>query len=1053
MSDTTDRATRLRAQAARLRESLAAERGPQYWKSLNELARTPEFDEFVRREFPQGASEWEDPAGRRDFLRVMSASLALAGLTACTKQPEERIVPYVKQPEGIVPGRPLFFASAVLDRGYGRGVLVESHEGRPTKIEGNPQHPDSLGGSDVHGQAEVLNLYDPDRSQAVTNLGEIRTWGAFVAAMKTMMEAQLPLAGAGLRILTETVTSPSLAAQIEELLKALPQAKWHQYAPITADNARAGAILAFGEPVETRYLFEKADVVLSLDADFLSSGPGSVRYIRDFAARRKVSGERAEMNRLYVVEAMPSLAGSVADHRFPMRASAVEAFARAVAAAVGLPVEGGASADPQTRWAAAVARDLARHAGASLVVAGEGQPAAVHALAHAINEKLGNVGRTVVHTAPVAARSVDHLESLGELVQDLQDGKVSVLIVLGGNPVFTAPPELKLAEAIQRAGLRVHSGLHEDETVELCHWHIPAAHALESWGDARAWDGTVTMLQPLIAPLYGGRTPGEVLATLTSRPDRQAHDLVRDYWHARITGIAPPPLHLAGETVPPAPPTRPRAVPATPDPAIALAEAKFERTWRRALHDGFLPDTALPVKAVAVRLGDWTKAPAAAAQPGVEVVFRPDPNVFDGRFANNGWLQELPRPLSKITWENAVLMGPATAGRLGVRTEETSRGTWTDLVELSLGGSSVTGPAFVLPGHPEECVTLHLGFGRRRSGRVGTGIGFDAYPLRHAGALWFAGGGRLTKQGGRAKLACTQDHWTIEAEADQQAQKRHIVRATTLERYNEDPEVLRKLGEDPPRSLTLYPDSEHPYDGQAWGLAVDMNACVGCNACVVACVSENNIPVVGKEQVARGREMHWIRIDRYYSGDPEQPESLETHHQPVMCMQCENAPCEVVCPVAATSHNEEGLNDMVYNRCVGTRYCSNNCPYKVRRFNFFLYQDWTTPSLKLMRNPEVSVLSRGVMEKCNYCVQRINHARIDARNAGRSMHDGEIQTACQQACPAGAIVFGDINDPTSRVAKLRQEPRHYGLLTELNTRPRTTYLGAVRNPNPEIANG
>jgi molybdopterin-containing oxidoreductase family iron-sulfur binding subunit len=1056
MSDTIDRTTRLRAEAARLRERLEAASGPQYWKSLNELARTPEFEAFVRREFPEGASEWQDPAGRRDFMRLMSASLALAGLTACTKQPEEKIVPYVKQPEGLVPGRPLFFASAVLDRGYARGVVVESHEGRPTKLEGNPEHPDSLGATNVHGQAEILNLYDPDRSQAILNLGEIRTWGAFVAAMKAVVEVQAPLQGAGIRILTETVTSPSLAQEIEDLLKALPQAKWHQFAPINADNARAGAMLAFGEPVETLYRFDKADVVLSLEADFASSGPGSVRYLREFAGRRKVSGERAEMNRLYVAESSPSLAGSVADHRFPMPSSAVEAFARAVAAGLGLAVEGGVGSGAQAQWAAAVARDLMAHPGASLVIAGESQPPAVHALAHAINEKLGGFGRTVVHTAPVAARSVGHVESLAELVTDLNDGKVSVLFILGANPVHTAPSDLAFAAALDRAALRVHSGLHEDETSERCHWHVPAAHALESWGDARAYDGTVTLQQPLIAPLYGGRTPGEVLGTLTARPDRAAHDLVRDYWRARVTGIAPPLLLLAGATAPAAAVPQAGKAPAaaaTPDPALAAANARFEALWRRALHDGVIPDTALPEKAVSVRPGDWMKAPAVRAVSGVEVVFRPDPNVFDGRFVNNGWLQELPRPLSKITWENAVLMGPGTAARLGVRTEETARGSFTDLVEVTLGEARVSGPAFVLPGHPEDCVTLHLGYGRRRAGRVGAGIGFDAYPLRRTDGLWFAPGATLARAGGRVKLACTQDHWTIEAEADQAASKRHILRATTAGRYNENPKLLQELGHDPPRSLTLYKDEEHRYDGQAWGMAIDMNACVGCNACVVACVAENNIPVVGKEQVSRGREMHWIRVDRYYSGDPQRPESLETHHQPVMCMHCENAPCEVVCPVAATVHNEEGLNDMVYNRCVGTRYCSNNCPYKVRRFNFFLYQDWTTPSLKLMRNPEVSVRSRGVMEKCTYCVQRITRARIDARNEDRPVKDGEIQTACQQACPAGAIVFGDVNDPTSRIAKQRSEPRHYGLLTELNTRPRTTYLGAVRNPNPEIANG
>jgi molybdopterin-containing oxidoreductase family iron-sulfur binding subunit len=1028
--------------AKALRARLENARGAEYWKSLDELSRTPEFREFLAREFPPGASEWPDGEGsRRDFLRLMGASLALAGLEAgCTRQPTETIVPYVRKPEDVVPGRALYFATSLYDQGYAKGVLVESHEGRPTKIEGNPEHPSSLGGTDVFMQAAILELYDPDRSQTVVNLGDIRAWGSFIAAMRTAMEAQRPLKGAGFRLLTETVTSPSLAKQIEDLLAEFPQGKWHQWDPLARDSARQGAILAFGQPVETRYNLAAADVIVSLDADFIGSGPGRLAATREYARRRKVTGEHATLNRLYVVESTPSLSGSVADHRWPLKPSEIEPFARALAAALGLPVETSGLGDFHVKRAAAVAQDLLKHSGAALVIAGDSQPPAVHALAHAMNAKLEGPGKTVVYTAPVAARSLDHLESLKELARDLESGQVSLLLILGGNPVYTAPPDLRFAEVMDRAAIRVHSSFRVDETSEHCHWHLPAAHSLESWGDARAHDGTVGMLQPLIAPLYGGKSPHEVLAAFSSRPERTGYEIVREYWRGRLGGAAGAPAPR---------PARPGAGAAAAAPAAAAADVAFEKAWQRALHDGIVAGSALPPLSVTARLGDWATAPAPTAASGVEVVFRPDPCVGDGRFANNGWLQELPKPLTKLTWENAVLLGWDTAQRLGIRTDATSRGTFADIVELKLGDAAVTAPALVVPAHPEGCATLHLGYGRSRAGRVGNGLGFNAYLLRTSGAMWSAAGASLRKTGARVPLGITQDHWTILHEPDAEAQARHLVRSVTLLDYNRDPHAIGKLAHDPPPTLSLYPGFK--YDGHAWGMAIDMNACVGCNACVVACVAENNIPVVGKEQVARGREMHWIRIDRYHRGDPARPDSIETYHQPLPCMQCENAPCEVVCPVAATTHSDEGLNDMVYNRCVGTRYCSNNCPYKVRRFNFFLYQDWTTPSLKLMRNPDVTVRSRGVMEKCTYCVQRINEARVEARNQGRDIRDGEIQTACQQACPAEAIVFGDINDPGSRVAQWKREPRNYGLLTDINTRPRTTYLGNVRNPNPELA--
>jgi molybdopterin-containing oxidoreductase family iron-sulfur binding subunit len=980
--------------------------GPRrYWKSLDELADAPAFLEFLHREFPEQASTFEDPKGRREFLTLMGASLALAGLTACTKQPEEKILPYVRQPEALVPGRPLFFATSAGHDGYARGILVESHEGRPTKVEGNPDHPASLGGSDVFGQAHVLGLYDPDRSKSVLYVGEERTWAEFREALLQVLDQQKAKGGAGLRFLTGRTTSPTFAARMAGLLAALPGAKWVSWEPVGRDSSRAGAVLAFGEPVEPQYHLERADVILSLEADFVSSHPASLRLVRDFASRRKVDATRPQMSRLYVVEGSPTPTGASADHRLPLRGSEIEGFARAVAAGTGLPVEGGGA----HAWVAPIVVDLKRAGASALVIAGESQPPVVHALAHAVNEALGAVGTTVTYTARAEASSAGEAEGLAALVGEMRAGAVDVLVVLGANPAYAAPADLDFAAALENVPLRIHHGLYLDETAERCHWHLPASHPLECWGDLRAADGTASIVQPLIAPLYGTLSEIEVLAAFGG-DEPKGYDVVRAHWEARLGSL------------------------------------DFEKRWNRALHDGVVAGTAFEAKAVKVAVGDWAKAVSPAAAGGLEVAFRTDPAVHDGRFANLGWLQELPRPLTKVTWDNVALVSPRTAAALGgVKTEQTASGHYTEVAELRVGGRTVKAPLWVLPGHADGAVTVHLGYGRRRAGRVGTGVGFDAYALRTSASPWTAGGLEVAKTGETARIACTQDHWTMEATAQKQAAERHVVRAVTLADLARDPHAAQKVGHEPAADLSMYP--RHPYEGHAWGMAIDMSACVGCNACVVACQSENNIPVVGKDQVARGREMHWIRVDRYYEGSPEDP---QTYHQPVPCMHCENAPCEVVCPVAATVHSEEGLNDMVYNRCVGTRYCSNNCPYKVRRFNFLLYQDWETPTFKMMRNPEVTVRSRGVMEKCTYCVQRISRARIDAKNEGRGLKDGDVATACEAACPARAIVFGDVNDPESRVSRLKASERSYGLLTELQTRPRTTYLAAVRNPNPEI---
>jgi MoCo/4Fe-4S cofactor protein with predicted Tat translocation signal len=999
-----------------LRARLASTSGPAYWRSLDELAETDEFKRYVEREFPEFASEWNDPAGRRQFLKLMGASLALAGVTACTRQPEERILPYVTPPEGVVPGKPLLFATAMPDRGYATPVLAVSRDGRPTKIEPNPDHPVG-GGTSVFTQASVLDLYDPDRSQTIRYRGEIRAYADFVASLQGALSAQQALQGAGLRLLTGTVTSPTLAAQIQELLDRYPQAKWVQDDPISLQNVREGALQAFGQELESRYRLEHADTLLLLDSDLFDCGVGHLHYARAFADRRRVESPADSMNRLYVVESRTTNTGTKADHRLAVRASDVDAVARAVAAALGVPgVSGGAlPAGVSAEWVRAVADDLRRSGARALVVAGEHQSPAVHVLAHAMNAALGAVGTTVEYLPPIAARPEGRTQTLAELNADMAAGAVDVLVILDANPVYTAPADLSFADNLQKVALRVHHGLFRDETADLCHWHVPATHYLEQWSDLRAFDGTISICQPLIAPLYSAsRSAHELLAAFGDNPQATTYEIVRGRWEA---------LFEEGQLA----------------DANGGAYESFDKFWRRVVHDGWVPGTAAtPV--VPPAPASVPPPPAALAADALEVTFSPDPTVFDGRYANNGWLQETPKPLNKVTWDNVVIVSPRTAERLGLPTQNLTRvdGARTRLVTVTVNGRSVTGPVWVQVGHPDNSVNLQLGYGRRLAGRVGTGIGYDAYAVRTAATPWVATGVEVADTGTRFSVASTQLHFNME--------NRHVVRSASLEHFKAEPDFAQHMTHVPKYEDTLH-GNEWSYDGYKWGMVIDLNACNGCNACVVACVAENNIPVVGKEQVAVGREMHWIRVDRYYEGSVDNP---TVHDQPVTCMQCENAPCEVVCPVAATVHSEEGLNDMVYNRCVGTRYCANNCPYKVRRFNFLLYADWDTPSLKMVRNPDVTVRSRGVMEKCTYCVQRISAARIQAKLEDRRIADGEVKTACQTACPTQAIVFGDLNDPGSRVAQAKASPRNYGLLEDLNTRPRTTYLAAVRNPNPVL---
>ena len=1024
-----------------LRAQLDGTRGKEYWRSLEALSGTSEFKEFLHREFPQNASEWLDPVGRRGFLKLMSASLALAGVSACTRQPNEELVPYVRQPEELVPGKPLFYATAMPFAGAGMGLLVESHEGRPTKIEGNPDHPSSRGATDIFAQASILGLYDPDRSTTITNLGDIQPFSAFVVAMRSVLSAQQSKKGAGLRILTETVASPTMAAQIDEILQRLPAAKWVQWEPFFGHNAREGSRLAFNEYAAPQYALEKADVILSLDADFMCVGAAGLRHARAFASRRRADSAGTR-NRLYAVESTPTNSGTRADHRLPLKASEIEGLARSLAAQLNVPGVAAVTVSPEvTRYLGPLAKDLQEARGRSLVIAGDAQPASVHAVVHAINAALGNVGNTLTYTATPEARPTNQLASLRELVGEMNAGAVEFLLILGGNPVYTAPADLKFGDALDKVRLRAHVGQYEDETAERCQWHVPEAHYLEMWSDVRADDGTVTIVQPLIAPLYGGKSPHEVLGAFAeSAGERPGYDIVREHW-ARQTGLstaapAAPPVAVATPAPAPATPQAPvpgGAAAGTPAPPAPIAAAPkqplspFDLAWRRWLHDGLVPDTAFGQKQVTLQ-GALPAASAPAGQ-GLEVVFRPDPAVHDGRYSNNAWLQELPKSLTKLTWDNAALISPATAARLTVISG--------DVVELKQGGQTVRIPVWIAPGQAADTLTLHTGYGRTRAGRTGTGIGFAVNALRTTTAPDTVGGVQLVKTGETYELASTQDHWSLEG--------RNLIRVGTQAQYTADPAFAAKMQVEAPKTLTLLP--ERSYEGHAWGMAIDQNVCTGCNACVVACQSENNVPVVGKSQVANGREMHWLRIDRYYTGDIDNP---DTYHQPMPCQQCESAPCEVVCPVAATTHSDEGLNDMVYNRCVGTRYCSNNCPFKVRRFNFLLYSDFDTPSLKLQRNPDVTVRSRGVMEKCTYCVQRINQARVAAKLDDREIRDGEVVTACQSACPTDAIVFGNLNDPNSNVSKLRAHSLNYRLLEELNVKPRTSYMAVVRNPNTEL---
>jgi molybdopterin-containing oxidoreductase family iron-sulfur binding subunit len=995
-----------------VRRELKGTKGKKYWRSLDELANTPEFQAAVEREFPSAAQEWVDPVSRRGFLKLMSASLALAGLAGCTKQPDEPIYPYVKAPEDLILGKPMYFATAHPFSTGAVPLLVKSDEFRPIKIDGNPEHAYNQGSSDPYSQGTLLDLYDPDRSQHVTYRGESREWGEFAEALRDKVTSTKD--GTGFYFLSATITSPTLARQWKEVQTAWPKAKLVQY-----DPALAGTFLASGANVQ--YDLTSADVIVSLDADFLSGAayPGFHRLVRDYAARRKQPENG--MNRLYAVESTTTTTGMKAEHRVALRASEIPAFAATLAQALGVAGVNAPSyawTDEQKSFLAAVAKDLKANAGKSAVLPGLYQDSSVAALALAINNALGNVGKTVsVASDPAIPIPSDQLGDFKALVADLNAGKVDWLVILNANPIYDAPADLNFADAFNKANIVAHLGSHYDETGQQAHWYIPAAHYLESWSDARAYDGTVSIVQPMIDPLYGGRTAHHVFQTLLNDPMVSPYDAVRETQKANIKG-------------------------------------DFEAGWRKALHDGWILDTAY-AKGSATGSGakSGSNVPMPTPKDSIEIIFRPDPNIYDGRWNNVGWLQELPKPVTNLSWDNAAIVSGATLTKLGLEED--------DIVEITVGNGRVKAPVIVAPGHPDNSVTVYLGYGREFAGRVGSGQGFNAYLIRNTWAPFYATGS-IRKLDGKWGVAITKSHFQDQRgktfgqeghgnnslEADEALGPRGIIRSATLDEFKANPNFAHEgEGHDtPPRDTSLFPNWEYN-EANAWALSIDMNSCTGCNACIVSCYAENNIAVVGMQQVRIGRNMQWLRIDTYFEGDLAAPRA---HFQPMACQHCENAPCEQVCPVGATVHTPEGLNMMVYNRCVGTRYCSNNCPYKVRRFNFLLYSDYETESLKLMRNPDVSVRSRGVMEKCTYCVQRIQAAKIEADKENRNVRDGEIVTACQQACPADAIVFGNKNDPNSRVSKLRAQQRSYQVIADQNARPRTQYLAEVLNVNQEL---
>jgi molybdopterin-containing oxidoreductase family iron-sulfur binding subunit len=956
---------------------------------------------------------------RRHFITLSSAISALAGIEGCIRRPVEKILPYTQAPEDISPGVPLHYATVLNRRGEALGLLVQSYEGRPTKIEGNPDHPASLGATDMLTQAAILDLYDADRARTPAHAGIPSTQDpdaldkmrkALDEEVQALIEKLQKSGGAGLRVLAEPTNSPSFLRLRSQLKQRMPMARFHTYTPLNDSAERAATHLAFGQPLIVQYSLRNAKVILALDSDFLHGETGSVNAARGFAQGRHMqSASDSNMNRLYVVEPSLSVTGSNADHRLRLPAHSIGAYLKALAAELGgngvslggvARGLGGAKLEGvPAQWLKAVAKDLVSHRGESLVIVGSRQPAAVHALAHAINSALGNTGRTVNFTAPVDVDESDQFADIAALAHDMAGGQVQALLILGGNPVYDAPADLHFKDALAKVPLSICSSSHLHETGMLCTWQVPRAHELESWGDQLSRSGHYAVQQPLIAPLFAGRSDIEWLALLAGEAETSGHGIVRTSASAR--GFAEP----------------------------AAWQALVQKGVSNASTAQMLGALPIQEEAVASTVGRIEPGPTLGAD-NFEAIFQADNKLMDGRHANNAWLQELPDPITRIVWDNVALFSPSTAKSLGIKNG--------DMVRITAGDASIEIAAWHQPGQAPFSIGLPLGWGRKRAGSMGNGAGFDVYPLRTTAAPNFVSGVKVQKLGRSYSLSQTQEHDAME--------NRPVAIDATLDAYRKQPEFGQWASPDP-TATPLWKRVDYS-SGHQWGMVIDLNACTGCNACVIACQAENNVSTVGKDQVARGREMHWLRIDRYYVGDDtDQP---EVAFQPVGCQHCEEAPCENVCPVNATSHSPEGLNDIAYNRCIGTRYCMNNCPYKVRRFNFLNFNQDVPDTKKLQHNPNVTVRFRGVIEKCSYCVQRIQGARIASKREGRQLKDGDIVSACQQACPAQAITFGDINDPNSAVSKQRKIDRNYGLLADVGTHPRTRFLGKIRNPNPEM---
>ena len=1047
-----------------------------YWRSLSELSETAEFQDFVGREFKDVDVGGKGSVSRRRFMQLMGASLTLAGTAGCWER--EKILPHTRRPAGTVPGKTKRFTSAMEVAGVAHPLSVTSYDGRPIKIDGNKAHPGNVGGgSSAAVQGSILDLYDPDRLQRVVqrsgNSTATNDWSAFDTWSKSHFETLAASSGKGLAVLSEASTSLSVRALRAKLLATMPEATWVEFEGVTDDNTRGGSSLAFGSVFRADLDLTKAKVILDVDADLLESHPNHIQYSRDWAAGR--NPEAGQMSRLYAVESRMSNTGIAAEHRLGLRHEQIKPFMIALEAALGTAgVATGAKAQDLgkftgdkkiQRFVNALAKDLAANKSSSVVAVGETQPAEVHAIGHRINVALGNLGQTLtLREVPDASRD-GHMAGLQTLTQAMASGTVDTLLILGGNPAYAAPADVDFAGALAKVKNSVMLTVAPNETSVGCTWSLPRAHYLEAWGESRSWNGTVTLAQPLLEPLYPARSTAEFLAGLLGESATSAA-LTRGAFTGLVTQTTAP-VEEAAPVTEATPNDDTQAETAAPIVDVELAALGSidgaEWAWRRAIHQGFVAETAYP--AATAELKEFSVEPPADRalksfsefkNGEFELTFYADGKVYDGRYANNGWLQEVPDFLTKLTWDNAAIMSPATAASLGIEDE--------DLIALRVEGIQVDVAALVIPGQPAGSVSLAIGYGRTQAGFVGgytelgtaqQVVGVDAQKLRLAANSHQRTELVLEKTGKTFKLACTQEHHNIDQTGLQEREKRAVtmVRESTLAEYVSDPKRFKKMDHyEPEELLSLF--EEHSYTDIKWGMSIDLTNCTGCNACVVACNSENIVPIVGKDQVLKGREMHWLRIDRYFAGDPEDPQVLA---QPLGCVQCQNAPCEQVCPVAATTHSSEGLNDMVYNRCIGTRYCANNCPFKVRRFNYHNYhEELKDPANKVKTmgfNPEVTVRFRGVMEKCTYCTQRISAARHNARNENRPYQDGDVVVACQEACSTGAIQYGDLNDKESKVAKMHALNRSYAMLAELNIKPRTEFLARIKNKNPELSEG